>query len=202
MVLTTPVRNHRQRMLRTLLSIALCLFALLQTVPGVAADRIDLVEPVLRDGRLYIDADIDFQLSGELRDAVQKGLPLYFTADLNISTSRWWWFDKTIAHTELTWRIQYNALTRQWRVGTGDLSLPASTLDEALALVRHIRGWDVAAASDLEPGTQYSGQIRLRLDTSRLARPFQVDALNSAAWSLTTPWKDFTFSISAAEPQR
>lgn len=189
-------------MLRTLLSIALCVFALLQTIPSAAADRIERVEPVLQDGQLFIDADVEFQLSPELSDAAKKGLPLYFTADLDISHSRWWWFDKTIAHTELTWRIQYNALTRQWRVGTGDLSLPASTLEEALALVRHIRGWSVAAASDLDAETQYSGRIRLRLDTSRLARPFQVDALNSAAWSLTTPWKDFTFSISAADSQR
>lgn len=186
-------------MLRTLLSIALCLFALMQMGAGVAAERIERVDPILRNGQLYIDADIEFDLSSELRNAAQKGLPLYLTLDLNISHSRWWWFDKTIASTELTWRIQYNALTRQWRVGTGNLSLPASTLDEALALVRHIRGWDVAAASDLAVGTQYSGRIRLRLDTSRLARPFQVDALNSATWSLTTPWKDFTFSISDAD---
>lgn len=188
-------------MLRTLLSIALCLFALIQMGPSMAADRIERIDPILRNGQLYIDADIEFELSSELRDAAQKGLPLYLTVDLDISYSRWWWFDKTITSTEQTWRIQYNALTRQWRVGTGDLSLPASTLDEALALVRHIRGWDVAAASNLATDTQYSGRIRLRLDTSRLARPFQVDALNSAAWSLTTPWKDFTFSISDVDSQ-
>jgi hypothetical protein len=188
-------------MLRTLLSIALCLFALMQTVPGVAADRVQRVEPVLEKGQLYIDADIEFDLSTGLREAAEKGLPLYFTVDLDIAHSRWWWFDKTIVQTELTWRIQYNALTRQWRVGTGDLSLPASSLEEALALVRHIRGWDVASSSDLEPHTEYSGRLRLRLDTSRMARPFQVHALNSAAWSLTTPWKPFTFSISAGAPQ-
>ncbi|MBV6273299.1 DUF4390 domain-containing protein [Alcaligenaceae bacterium CGII-47] len=188
-------------MLRTLLSIALCLFTLMQGVPAMAADYIERVDPVLNNGQLYIDADIEFELSPELRDAAQKGLPLYLTVDLNISHSRWWWFDKTIASTELTWRIQYNALTRQWRVGTGTLSLPASTLDEALALVRHVRGWDVAAASDLAADTQYSGRMRMRLDTSRLARPFQVDALNSAAWSLTTPWKNFTFSISDVDSQ-
>ncbi|MDN5844270.1 MAG: DUF4390 domain-containing protein, partial [Alcaligenaceae bacterium] len=101
-----------------------------------------------------------------------------------------------------TWRVQYNALTRQWRVGTGDLSLPATTLDEALALVKHIRDWDITASSNLDTDTEYSGRIRLRLDTSRLARPFQVNALNSSAWSLTTPWKKFTFSVSVGEPQR
>ncbi len=102
----------------------------------------------------------------------------------------------------MTWRVQYNALTRQWRVGTGDLSMPAPSLDEALTLVRHIRNWDITASSNLEADTMYTGQIRLRLDTSHLARPFQVNALNSSAWSLTTPWKEFTFSVSVGEPRR
>src|SRR3546814_10850730 len=40
---------------------------------------------------------------------------LYFTADVVISRSRWWWFDDTVVDTTLTWRVIYNALTRQWR---------------------------------------------------------------------------------------
>lgn len=189
-------------MLRALFLIAVCACALLQTAPVVAADQIERVEPVLRDGRLYIDADIEFALDSELHEAAQKGLPLYFTADLTITRNRWWWFDKTVVDTNLTWRVQYNALTRQWRVGTGELSLPATTLNEALALIKHIRDWDITASSDLDTDIQYTGRIRLRLDTSRLARPFQVNAINSSAWSLTTPWKEFTFSVSVGEHQR
>jgi hypothetical protein len=97
--------------------------------------------------------------------------------------------------------VVYNALTRQWRVGTGDLSLPESSLDDALSLLRNIRGWDVANIKDLETDELYEGQLRLRLNTSLLARPFQVDAFNSSAWSLATPWKNFTFSISLDEPR-
>ena len=189
-------------MLRALLLIVVCACAVLQAAPAMADNQVERVEPVLRDGRLYIDTDIEFTLDSELREAAEKGLPLYFTVDLTITRSRWWWFDKTVVDTNMTWRVQYNALTRQWRVGTGDLSLPAPSLDEALTLVRHIRNWDITASSNLEADTMYTGQIRLRLDTSHLARPFQVNALNSSAWSLTTPWKEFTFSVSVGEPRR
>ena len=183
--------------------ILLALSLLLLVPPSARADdgRVVRIEPVLRQGQLLLDADIDFTLSDELHDAATKGLPLYFTADLVIEHPRWWWFDETVLSLNQTWRIQYNALTRQWRVGTGDLSLPATSLDEALDLVRRIRDWPLAAASRFTPDQTYQGRLRLRLDTSRLARPFQVDALNSAAWSLTTPWKEFTFSISAATPR-
>ncbi|MDY0308260.1 MAG: DUF4390 domain-containing protein [Castellaniella sp.] len=179
-------------------------FSLLFLAPAAAqADdgQVIRIEPVLSQGQLLLNADIDFTLGGELHEAARKGLPLYFTADLNIEHPRWWWFNKTVLSASQTWRIQYNALTRQWRVGTGDLSLPATSLDEALDLVRHIRDWPLGNADQFTPDQTYQGRLRLRLDTSRLARPFQVDALNSAAWSLTTPWKEFTFSISAATPR-
>ncbi|MFT0532722.1 DUF4390 domain-containing protein [Castellaniella hirudinis] len=185
---------------RLLFVLILCLSNLLPTAHG-QDNAVSRIEPAARQGQLVIDADIDFTLGGELRNAAQKGVPLYFTIDLSIHEPRWWWFDKTIVQAEQTWRIQFNALTRQWRTSLGDISLPATTLDEALDLVRHIRDWPVAPVDRLAPGQEYKGALRLRLDTARLARPFQVDALNSNAWSLTTPWKNFTFTLSDDTPR-
>ncbi|MCQ9615597.1 DUF4390 domain-containing protein [Paenalcaligenes niemegkensis] len=166
-----------------------------------ANEQVTGVEPVIRDGKLYIDADIEFELSPELEDAAYKGVPLHFTADVEIKQARWWWFDKNVIKESQTWRVMYNALTRQWRVGTGELLVPESTLNDALAPLRHIRSWAVAYAHDLDKDEELTGRIRLRLDTSLLARPFQVDAINSRSWTLATPWKDFSFSISDVAPQ-
>lgn len=191
-------------MLRILFSLGLCMFLAVQTLPSALAqsERVHMVEPVVREGKLYIDADIDVPMNADLRNAAEKGVPIYFTADVEIVSKRWWWFDKVVVNDHLTWRIVYNALTRQWRVGTGDLSLPESSFDDALSLLRHVRGWAVADVADLATDETYHGRVRLRLDTSLLARPFQIDAFNSSAWSLATPWKDFTFSISVDEPPR
>lgn len=159
-------------------------------------EYVSRIDPVVRDGKLYIDADVVFEVSPELRNAAQKGVPIYFTADLEIVSKRWWWFDRVQVNDQQTWRVVYNALTRQWRVGTGELSLPEASFDDALSLVRNIRGWGVADVADLDTDKEYTGRIRVRLDTSRLPRPFQIDAFNSTAWTLATPWKDFSFSIS------
>src|SRR3546814_12666969 len=105
-----------------------------------------------------------------------------------------------VVDKQRTWRIVYNALTRQWRIGTGDLSLPESSLSDALSLIRHIRGWAVADLSALEPDRQYQGRIRVRLNPSLLARPFQFDAFHTSHWSLATPWKSFKFSLSIGTP--
>lgn len=186
---------------RVLFTAVLCFFLAVSAKMGTAqsGDHVQRIEPILRDGQLYIDADIDLTLSSDLRNTAGKGVPIYFTADLEIVSRRWWWFDKVVVDKQLTWRVVYNALTRQWRVGTGDLSMPEPSLDDALSLVRHIRGWAVADIADLDPDEKYEGRLRLRLDTSLLARPFQIDALNSSAWALTTPWKNFDFSVSVDE---
>ena len=135
------------RMPRFLLLLVFSLVFLAVSPARADEGRIERIEPALRQGQLQLDADIDFTLGDDLQDAARKGVPLYFTADLDIEHPRWWWFNETVLSIRQTWRIQYNALTRQWRVGTGDLSLPATTLDEALDLVRHIRDWPLADAS-------------------------------------------------------
>jgi len=180
-----------------------------QEAAAVSEVEIDLhgpqvlrIDPVLKEGWLNIDADVHLPVSDDLRYFAERGVTLYFTADLEIVRPRRWWFDSEVVKTQQTWRVVYNALTRQWRIGTGDLSLPEASLDDALSLVRSIRGWEVALASDLDVDEDYVGRMRVRLDTSLLARPFRVDAFNSSAWSLSTPWKDFSFSISGDERPR
>jgi len=160
------------------------------------------IEPTLDEGWLHVDADVHLPVTDDLRFFAERGVTLYFTADLEIVRPRSWWFDSEVVKTQQTWRVVYNALTRQWRVGTGDLSLPEASLDDALSLVRSIRGWEVVPADELDAGEEYVGRLRVRLDTSLLARPFRVDAFNSSAWSLSTPWKDFSFSISSDGPPR
>lgn len=188
---------------RLLLLILVCFLGIAQaqqTSPD--GPQVLRIEPLLADGWLHIDADVRLPVSDDLRFFAERGVTLYFTADLEVVKPRRWWFDSDVVQTQQTWRVVYNALTRQWRVGTGDLSLPEATLDDALTQVRNIRGWAVLPATELDSDEEYVGRMRVRLDTSLLARPFRVDALNSSAWSLSTPWKDFSFSIPGTELPR
>lgn len=193
-------------MVRLLFSLLVSLFCVLsfakdQAEVGEGA-YITRIEPHIREEKLYIDVDTHLELSNELSNAAEKGVPLYFVAEVEVFQPRWWWLNKTVVKEQQTWRVVYNALTRQWRVSTADLYLPESTLGDALSSIRHIRGWALAYAIDLERDVEYEGRVRLRLDTSLLARPFQVDAINSSAWTLATPWKSFSFSVSVDESLR
>jgi hypothetical protein len=161
--------------------------------------RVVSVEPVIRDGKLDINAEIDVQLNEHLQDAAERGLALHFTADIVIRRDRWWWFNETVVDTSRTWRVAYNVLTRQWRVATDTLSWPVASLNEAMNMVRHIRNWALIDVDDLEREVAYRGQLRLRLDTSHLSRPVQLSGNHGSAWSLETQWADFSFEL--AKPQ-
>ena len=161
----------------------------------VARATIDRIEPLVTRGQLSLDIDIDLQLNATMMQAVTRGVPLYLSLDLEIEQPRWWWFNKTIVDTSLERRLSYNALTRSWRVSTGDLAIPAASYEEALKLLTRIRDWPIVMSDRFEPNDQYLGQARIRLDTDRLARPLQMDSSNWDNWALSSPWKPFEFSI-------
>lgn len=153
------------------------------------------INPVVRNNKLYLDTDVNIEINSGLRNIAIKGVPLYFTATAEIRQKRWYWFDKIIAENQLTWRVAYNALTRQWTVSNGSLSLPEPSFSDALSRIEHIRDWPISGVDELDEYTLFYGRVKIRLDTSMLARPFQIDALNSSAWTLSTPWENFSFSI-------
>ncbi len=185
-------------MLRCLVARLLILITLWAPGAAALAQQASVVEAITatrHDDGWRLDADISVELNEQLRNAAERGLPLYFSADVVVNQPRWWWFDEQVLATERLWSISYNALIRQWRVSAGGLALPVASLDEALALVRHIRGWTFAAPDAFAPGERYQGQLRLRLDVTQLSRPLQVNAINSSAWALSTPWKSFVIDV-------
>lgn len=190
------------RALVSRLLIWLC--ALLCFPPAVVAQSsatVQNIEVSLHDDGWRLDADVDFQLTPQVREAVERGLPLHFATEAEITRPRWWWFDRPVVRAERIWSVSYNALLRQWRVSTGGLALPVASLDAALAMVRHIGGWVIAPPDAFKPGERYEGRVRMRLDVSQLSRPLQVNALNSSAWALSTPWASFTLDIPSTLPQ-
>lgn len=182
-----------------LLALTLISCALAQGVTSAAEAQIKQIEPLIGEGHLTMDLDVELKLSPIVLEAAERGVPLYFTLDIKIKAPRWWWLDKSIVETSLTRRMTYNMLTQQWRVATGDLFLPVASLQEALAVLEKVRGWPVAPLDRFEPNVRYEGSVRIRLDTSHLARPLQLDARNRGTWSLASPWKSFDFSVRKAE---
>jgi len=163
------------------------------TAPAAANERIDVRSAELRladgDG-IALDAAFDFDLPWVLEDAVNRGVALYFVVDFELYRTRWYWFDERRVAVSLTYRLSYSPLTRQYRLSRGTLALPFDTLGAALATLRRVGGWLVIERGALSGGENYRAQVRMRLDTTQLPRPFQIGALTSRDWTLASEWRN------------
>jgi len=167
------------------------LLALLFAVPTlVRGEGITLNSATLRltDDAYELSAEFDVRFTPATLEAINKGLPLYFVTEFEISRPRWYWLDETIVRMELPYKLSYNALTRQYRLSVGPLFQNFDSLQEAMKVIARINRRPVARKDALEKGEEYVAALRMRLDTSQLPKPFQVDALTSREWNLNSDW--------------
>jgi len=142
---------------------------------------------------LVLDAEFSFQFPPRLRDAVANGVPLYFLVEFEMTRPRWYWIDERAASKRLQLRLSYHALSRQYVVSSGPLEQQFPTLDEALGLLRRVRGWVVGERIALVSDAEYDAAVRMRLDTSLLPKPIQVSALTNRDWAFESEWGHFRY---------
>ena len=177
---------------RILMSGLLWLTAL--ALPAAAiAEVIAVKSAVVRaqDDAYVVDAEFDFSLTAPLEEALLRGTPLYFVLETDITRNRSYWFDEHVNSPQSVRRLVYNALTTSYRVDAGRaVGTPASypTLDEALRQIRLVRGRSLIEKRELKSGERYEFSLRLRLDTTQLPKPLQVNTLVSREWSLVSDW--------------
>jgi len=162
--------------------------------PSMATDRIEVSSAELRpaadgDG-IDLEASFDFDLPWALEDALSRGVPLYFVIDFELYRTRWYWLDDRRVSASLTYRLSYSPLTREYRLARGMLGLPFDTLGGALSTLRRVSNWTVIEKNTLAAGENYRAQVRMRLDTAQLPRPFQIGALTGRDWTLASEWRN------------
>jgi hypothetical protein len=174
---------------------AAALLALGTALGSVRADVVPVKSAELRiaEGDLQLSADFDLVLTPALEEALEKGIPLYFTTEFELSRTRWYWTDEKLAQWALTYRVSYNALTRQYRVGSGPLGQQFESVEEVQRFVGRVSSRPVLRAETLTRGTRYEAAVRFKLDVNQLPKPFQVNALASREWQLASDWHRWTF---------
>lgn len=139
----------------------------------------------VEDGYQF-DANFEITLNPRLEYALEKGIVLYFVTELNLLSSRWYWLDEKVAASRVREGLSYYALTRQYRLSRGTLSQNFGTLDEALEALGRVRNRPIIANTELKPDTDYTVEVRMRLDIAALPKPFQVETLGTRDWDVGT----------------
>jgi Domain of unknown function (DUF4390) len=173
------------RLLRAAAKILLTVTLLLSSTTHAEGIQIKSVVIDAVDGGYQFDADFEITLNPKLERALEKGMVLYFVTELNLMSSRWYWLDERVGHSRVREGLSYYALTRQYRLSRGTLSQNFGTLKEALQALSRVRDRPIVASSELQHDTEYTVELRMRLDISALPKPFQVETLGSKEWDLS-----------------
>ena len=159
----------------------------------VSAETIAVKSAVVRaqDDAFVVDAEFDFALTAPLEEALVRGTPLYFVLETEVTRSRPYWFDERVPSPTFVRRLTFSPLTNAYRVDTGRSVGSAqnyATVAEALRQVRLVRGRTLFEKRDLRSGERYEVSLRLKLDTTQLPKPLQVNTLVSREWTLASDW--------------
>jgi len=177
-------------------ALLLGLLAVVFSAAPVAADEIPVTSASLRidEDEVLLIAEFNVSLTPALEQALDKGVPLYFTIEFELLRKRPFWFPDKVAQWSITYRVSYSSLTRQYRVASGPLGQTFESLDEVERFIGRVASRPVARAGDLVKGAGYEGAVRMKLDVNQLPKPFQVNALASREWQLASDWHRFEFT--------
>jgi Domain of unknown function (DUF4390) len=144
------------------------------------------------DEAFVLEAEFDIALTHTLEEVLNKGVPLYFRLEFEVIRPRWYWFNEQVYSLQQEYRLSFNALTRQFRLGAGNLHQNFSSLAEALEVMSRVRRREEFEPGVFRRGESYAAALRLRLDTSQLPKPFQLNALGAREWSIASEWARWT----------
>ena len=175
---------------------------MLPAFQNVAAEGIDVSRAEARitdSGQLSVSSRFQTELPDQLKQALRRGVPLNFTLGWQLSAptvaSYRFKFDQLIGDdSNIYYKLTFHPLTNRYRVTVGAFSTDYDTLDAALRAIGAVANWKVLHKGTLS-GTEAretKAEIRLLLSTSKLPKPFQINALTSKNWHLDSGWKSLS----------
>lgn len=164
-----------------------------QEAPGI---RIAGVQVVLRDEVYYLDAEVEYTLSRQISEALDRGVSLPVLVEVEIARERSYLWNETVAALEQRYELDYHALTRQYmlrNINIGTQSSHPSRAAALNALGRIVSLPLIDANLLLEPNAAYIGRLRVSVDTEALPVPLRLRALVMPEWRLSSEWHEWRF---------
>ncbi len=154
--------------MKTLSAVAL----LLLCAPSAVSAQEIRVRPVARQGHIYVSFSMIDAYTDDVREAIQSGLPISFSYDIELRRAGSIWFDRTVAATVLAATVRYDNLARRYHVTrTQDGRLLGTEVLESEAAVREwLTSFDplpLFTSRGLEVNSEYSLRVRARTSPRR-----------------------------------
>ena len=183
-------RQHplsRRRGLVALLLLALGLGAVLA---WGAEFKILRADTRLIDDVYLLDADIRFELSPAVLEALSNSVPITFSLQMQIRRRRPLLWDETVASLQQDIRLHYHALAQQYVVT--DLNSGAQhsypTRTAALRAIGEVKNFPLLDRDLLADAEDHYVSLKAELDIEALPAPLRPMAYLSSDWRLSSEW--------------
>lgn len=152
-----------------------------------ASEGIQIKSAELRlvDDVYYLHAQMLVTPNPTMEEALRKGVSLYFVTEFELKRPRWYWLNEELASYSRVSRLSYNALLRQYVVsGINIHAHSVDKLEDALMVLGEVNAVPVITRNELTQRETYSAKLSMRLDTTQLPKPLQINALATGRWDL------------------
>jgi hypothetical protein len=159
------------------------------------AAEVKHAETTVQHGACILAADLDYHLSPQANEALQNGVPLFWSIKIKFQESHDFWLNKMLVQHTLRYRLQYHALLNMYRVrneNTGAMS-SFSTLSAALNAMATVRDLPLITTKDLLPDAHYLVAIKVIFEDDALPLPLQTQVIANPQWQLSSGWTEWRF---------
>jgi hypothetical protein len=211
------IMHYCKKFLSALLCAAMIVWLFTATVyaEGISVNKVEIRSS---EKGYQLSASYDINLNFVVKQALSRGIPIYFVSEFSLTharwgwldsaqkallglfsgewtTTRWSWLDKEIYSGEQTVKLSYSTLTGRYRISRGALFQNFASLEDALNILER-QSSAVISAELMNMDGNYMAAARLRLDIALLPKPLQVNALTDNNWTLDSDWYRWVISPS------
>lgn len=179
------------------------LLALLALAAGVLwaaeAGRFEIrtVYTDVRDGVIYLNSDVDYELSEIAQEALASGVDLTIELQIEVVRDRRFWVDRDVASLLQRYQLSYQPLSQRYvtsNLNSGD-QMTFASLPAALEHLGSVRDLPLLDDTLLRPGKRYEIRVRAVLDTRDLAGPLRLISFIWGDWRLASDWYEWPLRI-------
>lgn len=162
--------------------------------PAAASARVTQFSLERSGEQLTMTVRTQFDLPEAAKDALLKGVSLFFSAEVVTIRPRWYWRDETVVLERLYWRLNFLPLSRRWRLQQANEPWDRQggllserlfdDLPSALQALQLMERWTLRDKSLIQTNREQKLTFTFELDQFLLPRPLMVGSLTNDVWKL------------------
>jgi len=143
-------------------------------------------ETKLHDHVYHLNADLDYQFSDVILDALRNSISITLVLEITVEQSRDYLWDNDIATLKQTYRIRYHKLSQRYIITNLNTQLNRSyqSIHSGLRKLGEIRHFPLLDAELIKSDKAYIVSLKTHLDIEALPAPLRPIAYFTDEWRL------------------